>query len=98
MQAYGTYCIHLSAVWWGDIQYRLISDGILQLLRGSDYAFQPAEKREKTGLCDTVCGDEGHVQGIICHSHEEGDVRSEQAETQTKCAGVPWNLHAVLAV
>ena len=75
-----------------------MSDGILQLLRGSDYAFQPAEKREKTGLCDTVCGDEGHVQGIICHSHEEGDVRSEQAETQTKCAGVPWNLHAVLAV
>lgn len=60
--------------------------------------FQPAEKREKTGLCDTVCGDEGHVQGIICHSHEEGDIRAEQTETQTKCAGVPWNLHALLAV
>ena len=22
LRAYGTYCIHLSAVWWGDIQYR----------------------------------------------------------------------------
>ena len=25
-------------------------------------------------------------------------IRAEQTETQTKCAGVPWNLHALLAV
>ena len=54
-----------------------------------------------TGFC-SYCGAatmlSSRLKSERRHSHEEGDIRSEQAETQTKCAGVPWNIHAVLAV